>query len=636
MKVAEIRRRYLDFFARRGHKIVPSAPLVPENDPTTLFTGSGMQPLVPYLAGKKHPLGRRLANSQKCFRAEDIEEVGDNRHTTFFEMLGNWSLGDYFKQEQLRWIWEFLTDEIGLDPARLYVTCFAGDEKVGVPRDTESAEIWRELFAARGISAEIVHIGSEEDGACTGMRGGRIFYYDSAKNWWSRAGKPENMPEGEMGGPDSEIFYDFGIVHDEKFGAHCHPNCDCGRFMEIGNSVFMQYLKRADGSFAELPQRNVDFGGGLERLAAAVNDNPDVFAIDVFAPFLEALEKLSGRKYADEKFVASFRVTADHLRAAVFLIADGVLPGNKEQGYVLRRLLRRAIRHLDLLGVGAGKASDLSRHLMEVYAEIFEIFRSDSELITEVITEEEKKFRQTLNKGLREFEKVLKASDSPENFGQVLEKSALVFDLFQSYGFPTELTLEEASRRNIAFDEEKVLRNFRRHLEEHRDKSRVGGEKKFAGGLADDSEATTKLHTATHLMLAALRKFLGEHVTQKGSNITAERARFDFTHPEKVPAEILRQVEKYVNDAIEAEAEVTVEKMPKEKARQEGVTGAFWDKYPDVVTVYTVRDKSGKIWSRELCGGPHVANTRQIAGTFKITKEQSSSAGVRRIKAIIE
>src|SRR3990167_3042548 len=358
MNINEIRSKYLEFFSAREHMPVPSSSLIPGNDPTTLFTGSGMQPLIPYLLGKEHALGNRLVNSQKCFRAEDIEEVGDNRHITFFEMLGNWSLGDYFKKEQLPWLFEFLTSEIGLDPHNLYVTAFIGDEKNGISRDTESAAIWKQLFADKGIEAAEVAIGSEADGHRLGMQGGRIFYYDAKKNWWSRAGTPENMPAGEPGGPDSEVFFDFGTPHDPKYGKECHPNCDCGRFVEIGNSVFMQYLKQPDGSFARLPKQNVDFGGGLERIAAAAQGDPDVFAIDAFADIIGLLIHFSGKEYNDSRFRRSFPILSHHIRAATFMLGDGVRPSNTERGYVLRRLLRRAAWHASKLGIADKDADD--------------------------------------------------------------------------------------------------------------------------------------------------------------------------------------------------------------------------------------------------------------------------------------
>jgi alanyl-tRNA synthetase len=368
MNAQEIRNKYLKFFEERGHKVIPPASLVPQDDPTTLFTGSGMQPLIPYLLGEAHPEGTRLVDSQTCFRAEDMDEVGDNRHTTFFEMLGNWSLGDYFKEEQLPWVWEFYTKVVELDPEKLYVTCFIGDENTGVPKDTESAEIWKRLYKEAGIEAKEAEMGSEEEAAQKGMGDGRIFYYDASKNWWSREGKPNNMREGEPGGPDSEMFYDFGIEHNKKFGEHCHPNCDCGRFGEVGNSVFMAYRKIGD-KFEKLPKPNVDFGGGLERIAAAANNDPDMFKISLLKPIVEGLEKLSGKEY--EQHTASMRVIADHLRAAVFLVADGVVPSNKERGYVLRRLLRRAIRYAFDLGIEQDLCEKVAKIIIDLYGPDF-------------------------------------------------------------------------------------------------------------------------------------------------------------------------------------------------------------------------------------------------------------------------
>jgi alanyl-tRNA synthetase len=603
MKTAEVREKYLRFMESKGHTVVPSSSIIPENDPTTLFTGSGMQPMIQYLLGAKHPQGTRITDSQKCFRADDIEEVGDNRHTTFFEMLGNWSFGDYFKEEQIRWIWEFLIDELKLNPDKLYITCFGGDEDAGVPKDETAPKLWQELFAGVGIEAGIAEIGSEEDGSKRGVREGeRIFYYNSKKNWWSRAGVPENMPAGEPGGPDSEMFYEFtDIEHDPKWGEYCHPNCDCGRFLEIGNNVFMQYKKLEDGSFVELDNKNIDFGGGLERLTAATNNDADIFNIDIFAEIITRLEQLSGKSYADERYTASFRIIADHVRAAEMMIDEGVLPSNTEQGYFVRRLVRRAVRHGDKLGIKGGIS-----------------------LNTEVTAEEEK-FRKTLETGLREFKKV-------KSRGVTNISGHDAFVLFTTYGFPIELTEELAEEYGLNID----LKEFEQEMQKHREESRAGAEQKFKGGLADHSEITTAYHTATHLMLAGLRKYLGEHVTQKGSNITSERARFDFTHGEKVSREILDKVEEYVNDAVANGIPIVVEEMSKDEAKASGATGAFWEKYPDTVTIYNIIGGDGIEYSRELCGGPHVANTADLAkfGKFKIKKESSSSAGVRRVKAV--
>lgn len=624
MTVSEIRKKYLEYFKSNGHVVIPSARLVPENDPTTLFTSSGMQPLVPYLLGEPHPQGDRLTNSQKSFRSGDIEEVGDNRHTTFFEMLGNWSLGDYFKKEQLPWFFDFLTNTktgLGLDPQKLYVTVFAGDEALGIPKDAESIEIWKSLFSEKGMEAKDVVIGSEENGYKVGMQDARIFAYDAKKNWWSRSGIPANMPAGEPGGPDSEVFYDFGTPHDPKWGEQCHPNCDCGRFVEIGNSVFMQYLKKEDGTFGLLPKANVDFGGGLERFAMAVKGTNDVFLIDTMQSIIVELASASGKNYNDLTYQKSFRVVADHIRGATFMIGDGVLPSNTDQGYFVRRLIRRAIRHLDRLGVGEGTLVVASERVINAYRDHYPELDASRSLIQQTIREEEQKFRKTLSLGLKEFEKFSKN-------GSLSGEQA--FMLFSSYGFPYEVTVELATERGIAVDEGAYRDEFKKHQE----LSRSGAEQKFKGGLADSSEQTTKLHTATHLMLAGLRKFLGGHVHQAGSNITSERTRFDFTHPEKVSPDILKQVEAYVNEAIQKKCEMQVVQMPKEQAQAEGVEGSFWEKYPDVVNVYQVVCDDGSVYSRELCGGPHVQNTGSM-GTFSIVKEEASSAGVRRIKATL-
>lgn len=640
----EIRKKYLDFMAENGHAVIPSAALVPENDPTTLFTGSGMQPLVPYLMGESHPKGTRLADSQKCFRAEDIEEVGDNRHTTFFEMLGNWSLGDYFKAEQLPWFYSFLVDEVGLDPERIYVTVFQGDEGANVPKDTESVELWQRLFDEKGVSKGVAEMGSEAAGGERGMKDGeRIFYYDGSKNWWSRAGKPENMPVGEIGGPDSEVFYDFGTEHDTAFGAHCHPNCDCGRFLEIGNSVFMEYLKTENG-FERLPKQNVDFGGGLERICAAANNDADVFRIDLLWNVVEQIQTLSGKTYEDN--LEAFRVITDHIRGAVFMIGDGILPGNSEQGYFVRRLLRRAVRYADVIGIPPGEFKNLAESVISTYEGHYTTLGEKRSDITAAIAAEEEQFRKTLENGLKRFNKVsvqLHVQTKIDEHGKkVIDKSTAeavkavsgqaAFELFTTYGFPIELTEEIAAEKGMVVDRAE----FEKLMEEHREKSRAGAEQKFKGGLADNSEKVVQYHTATHLMLAALRHFLGQHVHQAGSNITGERMRFDFTHPEKVERETLDRIEHWVNDAIKTGGKVTIETMAKTEAENDPtVEGSFWDRYPDEVKVYTMTGNDGTVFSRELCGGPHVQNLEDIEGTFKIKKEESSSAGVRRIKAVL-
>ncbi|MBI2612680.1 alanine--tRNA ligase [Candidatus Kaiserbacteria bacterium] len=630
MNIAEIRSRYLKFFEDRGHFIIPSASLVPQNDPTTLFTGSGMQPLITYLLGKDHPAGNRLTDSQKCFRAEDIEEVGDNRHIVFFEMLGNWSLGDYFKKEQLPWFFEFLVDEIGLDPSKLYVTAFIGDEKNSVPRDTESAEIWQKLFSGKGIDAKIVELGSQEDGSRKGMQEGRIFYYDAKKNWWSRAGVPENMPVGEPGGPDSEVFYDFGLPHDAKFGAECHPNCDCGRFLEIGNSVFMQYIKKEDGSFGLLPKQNVDFGGGLERIAAAAQQNADIFAIDAFSDIIGLLIHFSKKEYTDSRYQRSFRIIADHMRAATFIIGDGVKPSNTERGYVLRRLIRRASQHAMKLSVGDKDKEDsmLVRAAIitiEKYKEAYAELDGEAAYkeITETIWNEEKQFAQTLDKGMKEFEKIAAT-------GHIEASEAYV--LFTTHGFPFEMTLELAKERGIDVDEV----GFKAEMKKHQEISRAGVEQKFKGGLADTSEKTTRLHTAHHLLLKALQIVLGKHVKQRGSNITQERLRIDFSHGEKMTKEQLTEVEKIVNEKIQEGLPVIRTEMARDEAEKLGAEHEFGAKYPERVSVYSVGPLDNA-FSIEFCGGPHVSNTSEIGkgGIFKIQKEEAVAAGIRRIKAVL-
>lgn len=634
---SDTRDLYLGQFKKNEHVVIPSAPLVPLNDPTTLFTSSGMQPLVPYLLGAPHPAGKRLVNSQKCFRAEDIEEIGDNRHTTFFEMLGNWSLGDYFKHEQLPWFFEFLTQEVGLDPHHLYVTVFDGDATIGIPRDTEAIEIWQSIFGKVGVSSGFQEIGSEAAGYETGMHeGARIFSYEAKKNWWSRSGVPQNMPEGEIGGPDSEVFYDFGTKHDPVYGAHCHPNCDCGRFMEIGNSVFIQYIKKA-GSFELLPQKNVDFGGGLERIVAAANGSPDVFTAGVLGEIVKKLESLSGARY--ESNTRAFRIVADHVRGAIFMIGDGVLPSNTEQGYFVRRLLRRAVRYADQIGIPEGALAHLADTVVTEYKVAYPELSEKCEHIKGAITTEEQKFRETLVRGLKEFEKITGTS------GGGLENTTIpaprVFELITTFGFPFELIKEIAHERGLVIPDEQV------HvlLEQHRVLSSAGAEKRFKGGLADTSEETTRLHTAHHLLLKALQQVLGPHVKQRGSNITAERLRIDFSHGEKMTDEQKKEVERIVNEKMLEALPVTMSMIPKSEAEHLGAEMEFGQKYPDVVSVYSVGPKAATVdnpdfkraFSLEFCGGPHVSNTSELlkSGTFKILKEEASSAGVRRIKAVL-
>lgn len=612
----ELRDKFLKFYESQGHAIIPSAPLIPDNDPTTLFTGSGMQPLIPYLLGESHPNGVRLVNSQKSFRSVDIAEVGDNRHTTFFEMLGNWSLGDYFKEEQIPWVFEFLTRELGLDASRIYITCFAGNKAIGVGKDEIAADLWAKIFEKEGIDNDIADFTKGESYK-------RITYYEDKKNWWSRSGVPANMPEGEPGGPDSEMFWDFGAEHklheaSEWKESPCHPNCDCGRFLEIGNNVFMQYVKK-DGKFVELEQKNVDFGGGLERMLAAVNDNPDVFLIESFSELISLIEKESRKTYGEnEEETKAFRVVLDHVRAATMLVADNVLPSNKDQGYFVRRLIRRAIRFADTLGVRQAFMERAVEIVISVYENHYPEVKGSSEQIIKAITSEEAKFRKTLKSGLKEFEKRFKKS------GEITGEDAFV--LYSTYGFPRELTEELANAEGQQIDAEAFEREFARHQAT----SREGSAGKFAGGLADSSEASTKYHTATHLLHQALRMVLGEHVEQRGSNITAQRMRFDFTHDEKLTDEEKSKVEAIVNEQIEKNLSVGFTEMSVDAAREAGALGVFGDKYGDTVKVYSVGD-----FSKEICGGPHVERTGTI-GHFKITKEEASSAGVRRIKAIVE
>lgn len=629
MTAQEIRSAYLTFFGEREHAVVPRALLVPQDDPTTLFTGSGMQPLIPYLMGQPHPKGTRIVDSQTCLRAQDIEEVGDNRHTTFFEMLGNWSLGDYFKKEQLPWFFEFLVDVVGLDPSKLYVTCFIGDDKNGVPRDTESADLWKELFASKNIDAKVVDVGSEDDGYKNGMQNGKIFYYDASKNWWSRSGKPDSMPIGELGGADSEVFYEFDFIeHDSKWGAFCHPNCDCGRFMEIGNSVFMEYVKTKDG-FKKLPKQNVDFGGGLERIAAAKINSPDVFKISVLKPIIESLEKISGKSY--DSHTESMRVIADHLRASVFLATDGVAPSNKAQGYVMRRLLRRAMLKAFDLGIEQNFIDQVVPIVIDLYASDFPEVASARNTIQDVLVKEEKAFRKTLVSGRRTLEKLGRD-------GAIINGKDL-FMLHDTYGYPLELAKETAVILGINMEsEEDLTRIFTAEMEQQRERSRTAAAGTFKGGLADHSDIVVKYHTATHLMYRALRNILGDHVVQRGSNITAERLRFDFSHPEKMTLEQIKAVEDMVNEQIVKDWPMTWREENTKNALDSGVMGAFGDRYGEVVKVYSVGDPDGENYSREICGGPHVEHTGLLGDDgkkFKIIKEEASSAGVRRIKAVL-
>ena len=627
MDAQTIRKRYLDFFKDQKHVVIPRASLVPDNDPTTLFTGSGMQPLIPFLLGEVHPSGVRLTNSQTCLRAQDIEEVGDNRHTTFFEMLGNWSLGDYFKQDQLRWFWQFLTEEIGLDPERIYVSCFIGNKAEGIPKDEESAKIWTDIFKKAGIDAKQVDIDTEENGAKLGDQGARIAFYGD-KNWWCRAGKADSMPVGEPGGPDSEVFYLFPEVkHDKAYGEKCHINCDCGRYIELGNSVFMEYVKTEKG-FDKLPKQNVDYGGGLERIAAAAIDSPDVFKISLVWPIIEKLQTISAKKY--ESHTNAMRVIADHLRAATFLAVDGVEPSNKEQGYVMRRLMRRAIRFAFELGIEQSFIEDVVPVITSLYAPDFPEVAKQEQHVLEVLAKEERIFRQTLRKGVKELEKMGKS-------GAVTGEH--LFKLYDTYGFPIELSLEEAALKNI-----NVHANWQKQFDDmmqlQRERSQTATKGQFKGGLGGQTMQHKKYHTATHLMYESLRRTLGDHVIQKGSNITEDRLRFDFTHAEKLTNEEIQKVEDMVNEQIKQDLIVTFEEHPTKYALEKlKPLGHFGDRYGDVIKIYRMQAKGGKVpFSYEICGGPHVDHTGQLAEsgkTFKIVKEEASSAGVRRIKAVL-
>ena len=624
MSTQEIRQKYLEFCQRNGHAIIERAPLILHNDPTTLFTGSGMQPLLPYLLGQDHPQGTKLADSQTCLRAQDIEDVGDNRHTTFFEMLGNWSMGEYFKRQQIEWFFEFLTEIVGLDPHKIYVSCFIGDEKNNIPRDDEAAQIWQEVFAKKGIEAKIVELDSAENGDKLGMQGGRIFFYNDKENWWSRGGGIDSTPIGDPCGPDSEVFYDFGEQHHDASFGQAHPASDSGRFMEIGNQVFMQYRRLDDGSFEPLKRKNVDFGGGLERIAAAAIDSPDVFKISLLWPIIKKLESLSGEEYATH--TASMRVIADHLRAAVFLAVDGCVPSNKEQGYVMRRLLRRAIRYSFDLGIEQNFLEEVVPVIADLYEADFPEVKENREQIIAVLVKEEKAFRQTLRKGLRQMQHYIDDGLTGEE----------LFTLYDTFGFPVELSTEEAYKQGIDLSEN-WRTEFDAKMDEQRQRSKTARKGQFSGGLEGHDPIHLKYHTATHLLGAALRKVLkAPDLQQHGSNITAERLRFDFNH-DKLTSEEKQAVEDQVNAWIDADLPVSFAVYPTDEALKMGAIGTFGERYGDEVKVYSIGEGDNVI-SFEVCGGPHVEHTGVLAEggkRFKITKEESSSAGIRRIKAVL-
>lgn len=584
MKAIEIRNKYLNFFKEHGHHVIPSAPLIPENDPSVLFTTAGMQPLVPYLLGEKHPEGTRLTDYQKCLRTNDIDEVGDNRHLTYFEMMGNWSLGDYFKEESVAMSFEFLTKELGIPVEKLSVTCFAGDEDA--PRDEVTADCWKKA-------------GIPED---------RIYFYGKDDNWWIA---------GEEGpcGPDTEMFYDTGKT---ACSDECQPSCDCGKYVEIWNNVFMEYYKSKDGTYTKLKQHNVDTGLGLERMAMLLQGKETPFDTELFAPIMERLQEL-----AKVDNIASRRIVTEHLRASMMIIADGGRPSNIDRGYVLRKLIRRMTRHLNKLQIDLEKLADLITLNVDILAEMYPELVKNKETIQQVILEEKDKFVKTLAHGEREFEKAITRA---KNENKNMIDGQTMFKLYETYGFPPEITIDLAKEQGFLVD----VSAFDTLFKEHQEKSRLGSEQKFKGGLAEQNEKTIAYHTATHLLHKALQIVLGEHAKQKGSNITIERLRFDFSHPEKMTPEQLKQVEDIVNEQISKDLPVTCEEMTLEEARESGATGLFESKYGEKVKVYTIGD-----FSKEICGGPHVAHTGEL-GHFKIKKEESSSSGVRRIKAILE
>lgn len=583
MKAIELRNKYLNYFKSKNHKIISGAPLIPQNDPTVLFTTAGMHPLVPYLTGQSHPDGTRLTDYQKCLRTDDIDEVGDNRHLTFFEMLGNWSLGDYFKEDSIRYSYEFLEKELGIDMSRISVTCFAGDKDA--PRDEEAAKIWEEC----GISKD------------------RIYFYGKKENWWG--------PAGETGpcGPDTEIFLDTGK---EPCSHECQPSCDCGKYVEIWNNVFMEYNKTADGKFEPLAKKNVDTGMGLERMTFLLQGKNNVFETELFMPIIDKVKSMSN---APED--SSLRIIADHMRAASLLICDFVVPSNIGQGYILRRLIRRTIRHMRKIEFDPNNITEILETLVNSLSDMYPELLKNKDTILLEINKEKNKFMNTLVNGEKEFRKIVQKLN--EEKSNIIDGKTL-FRLYDTYGFPPEVTAEEARECKIDVD----MDGFKKCFEEHQQKSRQGAEGTFKGGLADHSEETTKYHTATHMILEALQRILGEHVMQKGSNITVERIRFDFSHPEKVSREILDQVENMVNEQIDRKLEVTCQELQIEEARASGAKGVFDSKYGERVKVYTIGD-----FSKEICGGPHVDNTSKLEH-IKIVKEESVSSGVRRIKAV--
>ncbi|MBU4480275.1 alanine--tRNA ligase [Patescibacteria group bacterium] len=691
MNSNEIRQRFLNFFEKRGHTIIPSASLIPENDPSVLFNTAGMQPLVPYLLGEKHPTGNRIVDIQKCVRTTDIDEVGDNTHLTFFEMLGNWSLGDYFKKEAINWSYEFLTDEkegLGLNPSRLYVTVFEGNNDA--PKDEDSFEIWKEIFEKAGLKQD-----------------GHIFFMPAKSNWWPQP-KNNDSYSGPCG-PDSEMFYstvgDLGDLTKEEF----IKADDEQKVVEIWNDVFMEYEKKNGKVVGKLKQKNVDTGAGLERLAVMMQEKKNVYETDLFSSIMDEInsksqilnskqtqnkndqnsklndatnfasqnssdeEQSSSSLRASERSgeawqssvnpsslreqsskqssvvnseneLKSKRIIADHIRTAVFMISDGVVPSNTDRGYILRRIIRRAIRHMHLLGIEENCLVDLADIVIKQYGEIYENIKNNAEQIKEEIRKEEDKFRQTLEKGLKAFDRLISHDETKPQMTTIEISGKDFFNLFQTYGFPFEMIVEEIKHRDFltdgkemfnAFNEEIKKQEFEEEMKKHQELSRTSSVGKFKGGLGGHDENSTKLHTATHLLNQALKEVLGNHIEQKGSNITPERLRFDFSHPEKLTDEEKQKVEEIVNQKIQEALPVTMEEMTVDEAKEKGATGVFGDKYGEKVKVYSIGNPNashGQVFSKEICGGPHVENTKEL-GYFKIKKEEASSAGVRRIKA---
>ena len=601
-----LREMYLGFFEKRGHKVIPSASLIPENDPTVLFTTAGMHPLVPYLLGERHPAGKRLTDVQKCVRTGDIDDVGDERHCTFFEMLGNWSLGDYFKEEMIPWSYEFLTGEdyLGIPSDKLAVTVFGGDETL--PRDDEAAALWEKA----GIKKE------------------NIYFMPRENNWWGPAGLTGPC------GTDTEMF----VIRKSKCSPTCNPDCNCGAFLEIWNDVFMRFNKQADGSYLELSQKNVDTGMGLERALCVLNGKSSVYETDLFEDAIKIISELTGKAYdEDPETTRAFRVLLDHTRTATFMIGDekGIVPSNTDQGYILRRIIRRAVRFGRKINLPEGSLAKIATAYIEKYKAIYPELAVNSEKIFDEMNKEEAKFTKTLQQGLKEFEKCLNGIERKNTFmaqnnpDYVPEKSIngkQAFHLYDTYGFPVEITDEMAKERGFSVD----LDGYKAAFEEHQNKSKAGSEQKFACGLADNKEATTKLHTATHLLHAALKKVYSAEVNQKGSNITEERLRFDFNLPQPMTAEEIKQVEDLVNDVIKQNLPVVMQEISLEEAKEQGFTGLFESKYGERVKTYTIGE-----FSKEICGGPHAATTGEL-GTFKIAKEQSCGSGLRRIKAVLQ